>query len=500
MNSLQGLLYGLSIAATPANLLAAFAGAFAGTAIGVLPGLGPVAGVALILPLTFSLDPTAGLIMMAGIFYGSMYGGSTTAILLNIPGESASVVTAIDGYQLAKKGRAGATLTIVAVGSFVGGTLAVIGVMMFSSYLAKIAILFGPAEFFALTAGGLIVMSRISGGTLASALLPMTLGLMLGTIGQEAVTGETRFTFGLPDLAEGVSLVPVVVGLYGFAELMLLVEDRAHAANRPESVKMRELLPTRTEWRRAVPSWLRGTSLGFLFGLVPGPAATLASFASYRLEKATSKYAHEIGSGAIEGVAGPEAANNASAAGTLVPLLTLGLPTSATAAMMLAGFQQYGLNPGPLLFAERPDLVWGLIASLFIANCMLLVLNLPLVGLWVRLLAIPQPWLYAGILVFATMGTIAAKPSVVELSMLAGFGVLGFLMRRFDFPIAPVVVGLILGPIAESQLRRALAISLGDPMTLLQSPISATLLGIALVALLAPFVLKGMGRFKANED
>ena len=276
-----------------------------GTAIGVLPGLGPVAGVALILPLTFSLDPTAGLIMMAGIFYGSMYGGSTTAILLNIPGESASVVTAIDGYQLAKKGRAGATLTIVAVGSFVGGTLAVIGVMMFSSLLAQVAILFGPAEFFALTAGGLVVMSRISGGTLASALLPMTIGLMLGTIGQEAVTGETRFTFGIPDLAEGVSLVPVVVGLYGFAELMLLVEDRAHAANKPQSVKMRELLPTRTEWKRAVPSWLRGTFLGFLFGLVPGPAATLASFASYRLEKATSKYGAEIGSGAIEGVAGP---------------------------------------------------------------------------------------------------------------------------------------------------------------------------------------------------
>ena len=244
MNSVQGLLYGLSIAATPGNLLAAFVGAFAGTAIGVLPGLGPVAGVALILPLTFSLDPTAGLIMMAGIFYGSMYGGSTTAILLNIPGESASVVTAIDGYQLAKKGRAGATLTIVAVGSFVGGTLAVVGVMMFSSLLANVAILFGPAEFFALTAGGLIVMSRISGGTLASALLPMTLGLMLGTIGQEAVTGETRFTFGLPELAEGVSLVPVVVGLYGFAELMLLVEDRVHAASRPESVKMRDLLPT----------------------------------------------------------------------------------------------------------------------------------------------------------------------------------------------------------------------------------------------------------------
>jgi len=390
MNSLQGLLYGLSVAATPANLLAAFAGAFAGTAIGVLPGLGPVAGVALILPLTFSLDPTAGLIMMAGIFYGSMYGGSTTAILLNIPGESASVVTAIDGYQLARKGRAGATLTIVAVGSFVGGTLAVIGVMMFSSLLANVAILFGPAEFFALTAGGLVVMSRISGGTLASALLPMTLGLMLGTVGQEAVTGETRFTLGLPELAEGVSLVPVVVGLYGFAELMLLIEDRVHAAARPESVRMRQLLPTRTEWKRAVPSWLRGTFLGFLFGLVPGPAATLASFASYRLEKATSKYAAEIGSGAIEGVAGPEAANNSAATASLVPLLALGIPFTPIAALMISAMLVQGIQPGPLLITQHPEIFWGLIASAYIGNVMLLLLNIPMVGVWVSLLRIPH--------------------------------------------------------------------------------------------------------------
>ena len=389
MNSLQGLLYGLSIAATPANLLAAFAGAFAGTAIGVLPGLGPVAGVALILPLTFSLDPTAGLIMMAGIFYGSMYGGSTTAILLNIPGESASVVTAIDGYQLAKKGRAGATLTIVAVGSFVGGTLAVIGVMMFSSLLANVAILFGPAEFFALTAGGLVVMSRISGGTLASALLPMTLGLMLGTVGQEAVTGETRFTFGLPELAEGVSLVPVVVGLYGFAELMLLIEDRVHAAAKPESVSMRQLLPTRSEWKRAVPSWLRGTFLGFLFGLVPGPAATLASFAAYRLEKATSKHAAEIGSGAIEGVAGPEAANNSAATASLVPLLALGIPFTPIAALMISAMLVQGIQPGPLLITQHPEIFWGLIASAYIGNVMLLLLNIPMVGVWVSLLQDP---------------------------------------------------------------------------------------------------------------
>src|SRR6478609_1746490 len=436
MNSLQGLLYGLSVAATPANLLAAFAGAFAGTAIGVLPGLGPVAGVALILPLTFSLDPTAGLIMMAGIFYGSMYGGSTTAILLNIPGESASVVTAIDGYQLAKKGRAGATLTIVAVGSFVGGTLAVIGVMMFSSLLAKVAILFGPAEFFALTAGGLVVMSRISGGTLASALLPMTLGLILGTVGQEAVTGETRFTFGIPDLAEGVSLVPVVVGLYGFAELMLLVEDRAHAANKPQSVKMRELLPTRTEWKRAVPSWLRGTFLGFLFGLVPGPAATLASFASYRLEKATSKYGAEIGSGAIEGVAGPEAANNAAATASLVPLLALGIPFTPIAALMISAM-----------------------------------------------------------LVQSVIGTYSVRNSIFDIWVLLGAGVLGYFFNKMKFKLAPLVVGLILGPNIEKHFREALFLSQGDPWIYVESPIAITVWLLVAAILIAGFIARRRAAF-----
>ena len=434
MNSLQGLLYGLSIAATPANLLAAFVGAFAGTAIGVLPGLGPVAGVALILPLTFSLDPTAGLIMMAGIFYGSMYGGSTTAILLNIPGESASVVTAIDGYQLAKKGRAGATLTIVAVGSFVGGTLAVIGVMMFSSLLANVAILFGPAEFFALTAGGLIVMSRISGGTLASALLPMTLGLMLGTVGQEAVTGETRFTFGLPDLAEGVSLVPVVVGLYGFAELMLLVEDRAHAAQ-PAGVgedARPAADPHRMEARGAV--WLRGTFLGFLFGLVPGPAATLASFASYRLEKATSKHADEIGTGAIEGVAGPEAANNSAATASLVPLLALGIPFTPIAALMISAMLVQGIQPGPLLITQHPEIFWGLIASAYIGNVMLLVLNIPMVGVWVSLLRIPHYLFIPLLLVLSVIGTYSVRNSIFDVWVLLAAGDRRLCLQQDEIP------------------------------------------------------------------
>src|SRR5437588_235775 len=378
MNSLQGLLYGLHIAATPANLLAAFVGAFAGTAIGVLPGLGPVAGVALILPLTFSLDPTAGLIMMAGIFYGSMYGGSTTAILLNIPGESASVVTAIDGYQLAKKGRAGATLTIVAVGSFVGGTLAVIGVMMFSSLLAKVAILFGPAEFFALTAGGLIVMSRISGGTLASALLPMTLGLMLGTIGQEAVTGETRFTFDFPDLAEGVSLVPVVVGLYGFAELMLLVQ---------------------------------------------------------------------------------------------------------------------GFQPGPVLITQHPEIFWGLIASAYIGNVMLLALNIPMVGVWVSLLRIPHYLFIPLLLVLSVIGTYSVRNSIFDVWVLLAAGIVGYAFNKMKFQLAPLVVGLILGPNIEKHFREALFLSDGDPWIYLQSPIAIAVWLLLAAILIAGFVARRRAAF-----
>jgi putative tricarboxylic transport membrane protein len=313
------------------------------------------------------------------------------------------------------------------------------------------------------------------------------------------LTGQPRLAFGVPELLDGVEVTTLAVGLFAVGEALYVASRRHHVQETLEPVRG-SLWMTKQDWQRSWRPWLRGTLFGFPIGALPAGGAEIPTFLSYSTERRLTKHPEEFGKGAIEGVAGPEAANNASAAGTLVPLLTLGLPTSATAAMMLAGFQQYGLNPGPLLFAERPDLVWGLIASLFIANVMLLVLNLPLVGLWVRLLAIPQPWLYAGILVFATMGTIAAKPSVVELSMLAAFGLLGFLMRRFDYPIAPVVIGLILGPVAENQLRRALSISLGDPMVLLQSPISATLLVIAAIALIAPFVMKGLGKFKAGED
>lgn len=499
MEALDALLHGLTIAAQPMNLLYALIGVLLGTAVGVLPGIGPALTVALLLPITFKLDPAGSLIMFAGIYYGGMYGGSTTSILINTPGESASMVTALEGNKMAKAGRGGPALATAAIGSFVAGTLATLGIVFLAPWLVNVAVNFGPEDYFALMCVAFITVSATFGDSPVRGLTSLFIGLTLGLVGIDKLTGQARLAFGVPDLLDGIEVTTLAVGLFAMGEALYVASRRHLVEEKLEPVRG-SLWMTREDWKRSFWPWIRGTLFGFPIGALPAGGAEIPTFLSYSAEKRLSKHPEEFGHGAIEGVAGPEAANNASAAGTLVPLLTLGLPTSATAAMMLAGFQQYGLNPGPLLFAERPDLVWGLIASLFIANVMLLVLNLPLVGLWVRLLAIPQPWLYAGILVFATMGTIAAKPSVVELSMLAGFGVMGFLMRRFDYPVAPVVVGLILGPVAESQLRRALQISLGDPMVLLQSPMSATLLGIALLALIAPFALKGMSRFKASED
>ncbi|MGY4455922.1 putative tricarboxylic transport membrane protein [Bradyrhizobium sp. i1.3.1] len=498
MDTFAALAHGMAVAVQPMNLLYALIGVFLGTAVGVLPGIGPALTVALLLPVTYKLDPGGSLIMFAGIYYGGMYGGSTTAILINTPGESASMATALEGNKMAKAGRGGPALATSAIGSFVAGTIATIGLAFLAPWLVDFAVRFGPEDYFALMCVAFVTVSATFGDSPIRGLTSLFIGLTLGLVGIDKLTGQARLAFGVPELLDGVEVTTLAVGLFAVGEALYVASRRHHTEEKLEPVRG-SLWMTKEDWRRSWKPWLRGTMFGFPIGALPAGGAEIPTFLSYSTEKRLTKHPEEFGKGAIEGVAGPEAANNASAAGTLVPLLTLGLPTSATAAMMLAGFQQYGLNPGPLLFAERPDLVWGLIASLFIANCMLLVLNLPLVGLWVRLLAIPQPWLYAGILVFATMGTIAAKPSVVELSMLAGFGVLGFLMRRFDFPIAPVVVGLILGPIAESQLRRALAISLGDPMTLLQSPISATLLGIALVALLAPVRAEGDGALQGER-
>jgi putative tricarboxylic transport membrane protein len=499
MDAFASLAQGLAVALQPMNLMFALIGVLLGTAVGALPGIGPALTVALLLPITFKLDPAGSLIMFAGIYYGGMYGGSTTSILINTPGESASMVTALEGNKMAKAGRGGPALATAAIGSFVAGTIATIGIVFLAPWLVEVAVNFGPEDYFALMCVAFVTVSATFGSSPIRGLTSLFVGLTLGLIGIDKLTGQPRLTFGVPELLDGIEVTTLAVGLFALGEALYVASRRHHAPETLEPVRG-SLWMTAADWARSWKPWLRGALFGFPIGALPAGGAEIPTFLSYATERRLTKHPEEFGKGAIEGVAGPEAANNASAAGTLVPLLTLGLPTSATAAMMLAGFQQYGLNPGPLLFAERPDLVWGLIASLFIANAMLLVLNLPLVGLWVRLLAIPQPWLYAGILVFATMGTIAAKPSVVELLMLAVFGVMGFLMRRFDYPIAPVVVGLILGPVAESQLRRALSISLGDPMVLVQSPLSATLLAIALIALVAPFALRGLARFRASED
>ena len=499
MDALAALGQGFLVALEPSKLLFALIGVFLGTAVGVLPGIGPALTVALLLPITFKMDPGGSLIMFAGIYYGGMYGGSTTAILINTPGESASMITALEGNRMAKAGRGGPALATAAIGSFVAGIIATLGIAFLAPWLVDIAVRFGPEDYFALMCIAFVTVSATFGDSPLRGLTSLFLGLVLGLVGIDVLTGQARLTFGVPELLDGIEVTTLAVGLFAVGEALHVASRRKHAPEEIEPVRG-SLWMTREDWRRSWGPWLRGSALGFPIGALPAGGAEIPTFLSYTIETRLTKHPEEFGRGAIEGVAGPEAANNASAAGTLMPLLTLGLPTSATAAIMLAGFQQYGLNPGPLLFAERPDLVWGLIASLFIANMMLIVLNLPLVGLWVRLLAIPQPWLYAGILVFAAMGTVAANPSAVELMMLLVFGVLGYLMRRYDYPIAPIVVGLILGPMAEAQLRRALSISLGDPFVLVQNPVSATLLAIAFIALVAPFAMKGLQRFKAAED
>ena len=499
MDSFLFLMGGFATALEPMNLAFAAIGVILGTAVGVLPGIGPALTVALLLPVTFKLDPGGSLIMFAGIYYGGMYGGSTTAILLNTPGESASVVTALEGNQMARRGRGGPALATAAVGSFVAALIATIGLAFFAPLLVKVAVRFGPWDYFGLMLIAFVTVSATFGSSPLRGLTSLAIGLWLGLVGIDQLSGQMRLAFGVPSLFDGIEVTTLAVGLFAIGEALHVVSRHMFATGRPLAIKG-SIWMSREDWSRSWRPWLRGTAVGFPIGALPAGGAEIPTFLSYTMERRLARKPEEFGQGAIEGVAGPEAANNASAAGTLVPLLTLGLPTSATAAVMLAGFQQYNLQPGPLLFVQHPALVWGLVASLFIANVMLLVLNLPLVGLWVRLLKIPLPWLYAGILVFATMGTIAANPSVVELLLLIGFGVLGFVMRRYDYPIAPVVVGLILGPLADGALRRSLQMSLGDPMILLQHPGSATMIGIALLALIAPFLFRGLAKFRQDED
>lgn len=483
---MEPLLHGFSVALSPVNLWWALVGATLGTAVGVLPGIGPALTVALLLPVTFNLDPTAALIMFSGIYYGAMYGGSTTSILLNTPGESATMVTAIEGHQMARSGRGGAALSTAAIGSFVAGTLSTLALSVAAPSLVRVALVFGPAEYFALMVLAFVMVCALLGPSLLLGLTSLFIGLALGFVGIDGLSGEARLTFGIPYLLDGIDVVIVAVGLFAVGEALTALAEGGLDSELlpvPKRVSM-----SREEWSRSWKAWIRGTAIGFPLGALPAGGAELPTLLSYAVERRLTKKPEEFGHGAIEGVAGPEAANNAAAAGTLVPLLTLGLPTSATAAMLLAAFQQFGLQPGPLLFEREPGLVWGVIASLYVGNVMLLVLNLPLVRFWVKLLQIPKPQLYAGILVVATLGAYSVHRSMGDLILLTAIGALGFALRRLDMPIAPVMIGLILGPAADQQLRRALAISDGDWSVLITRPIAAALLLLAAAAAFWPLV------------
>lgn len=485
MESLQHLATGFAVALTPINLMWCLVGCTLGTAIGVLPGLGPALTIALLLPITFKVEPTAAFILFAGIYYGAMYGGSTTSILLNTPGESATIVTALEGNKMARGGRAGAALATSAIGSFVAGTIGTLGIAFLAPVVVDIALKFGPADYFALMILAFVTVSAVLGSSAIRGLSALFLGIWLGLIGIDLQTGQARFTFGVQELLDGVDVIIIAVGLFAVGETLYMASRRLSGGD--EIIPLRgSLWMTKEEWSRSWKPWLRGTAVGFPIGAMPAGGAEIPTFLSYFMEKKFSKKPEEFGHGAIEGVAGPEAANNASAAGVLVPMLTLGLPTSATAAIMLSAFQSYGINPGPMLLTTQPQLVWGLIASLLIGNVMLLALNLPMIAIWVKMLKIPAPLLYAGILVFATIGTYGISQSPIDLILLYIIGTIGFLMRRYDFPTAPVIIGAILGPLAEQNFRQAMTISAGDWTVFFTRPLSATILALAAFAILAP--------------
>ena len=492
-DTLQALLHGFEIALLPMNLLWGALGVTLGTAVGVLPGVGPALTVAMLLPLTVKLSPVGALIMFAGIYYGAMFGGSTTTILLNTPGESASIATALEGNKMAKRGRAGPALATSAIGSFIAGTIATLLVTLLAPLVVEIALKFGPAEYFALMVFAFTTVSAVLGASTVRGLTSLFAGLFLGLIGIDSQTGQARFAFGVPELLDGVDVVVLAVGLFAVGEALYV---GAYSSRIPEVMDKitGSLWMSKSDWKRSWPAWLRGTAIGFPFGSIPAGGAEIPTFLSYAVEKKLTKHPQEFGHGAIEGVAGPEAANNASVTGALVPLLTLGIPTSATAAILLAAFQNYGIQPGPMLFQMQADLVWGLIASLYVGNVMLLILNLPMIGIWVKVLTIPQPLLYGGILVFATLGAYSLHQSVVDLATLYVFGLLGFAMRRWDIPVAPAVIGLILGPLAETQFRRALSISQGDPSVFYQHPISATLFALTALLIVVPWVVRRVKR------
>lgn len=488
--TLQGLADGFAIAITPTNLFWAFIGVTVGTLVGVLPGLGPPATIAILLPLSVNLDPATGLIMMAGIYYGAKYGGSTTSILLNIPGEDASVVTAFDGYQMAKQGRAGPALGIAAIGSFIAGTIGLLGLTFLAPLVAKVAIIFGPPEYAAIMVLGLSLIVSLAGSSQIKALISGIFGFLLSTVGLDLFTGSTRFTGGQIELANGIEFVALSIGLFAIGEVMVNVEEETGHALFKVPRRLKEFFPNKQDFKDSAGAIAQGSVLGFFVGALPGAGSTVASFLSYSVAKRFSKHPERFGKGAIEGVAAPESANNSASAGAFVPLLTLGIPGSASTAIMLGALFLYGLQPGPLFFTENPDVVWPIIASMYIGNVLLVILNLPLVPVFASILRIPYHILYPGIIVISIVGVYSINNSMFDVWLLVIFGLLGYVMRKTDFPTAPLILAFVLGPLLEQAVRRSLIISQGDPTVFITRPWALVFLVITALLALGPMVFR----------
>jgi putative tricarboxylic transport membrane protein len=479
LETLNNLLYGFAVCLQPSNLFFCFLGVLFGTLVGVLPGLGPSAAIALLLPITFYVKPESSIIMLAGIYYGAMYGGSTTSILVNIPGEAASVVTCLDGYAMARQGRAGPALGISAFGSFIAGTLGLVGLVLVAPPLTKLALRFGPPEFFSLMLMSFVALGYLSSGSMIKALMMAAVGLILGSVGMDFITGKMRFTYGIICLQDGIGLVPLGVGIFGISEILLNLETSI--SRTIYETRLRGLLPNKRDWMTSLGPILRGTLIGFFFGIIPGGGHVTSTFVSYGVEKRISKHPQEFGKGAIEGVAGPESANNAAACGSFVPMLTLGIPQSSVTALLLSSLIIHGVQPGPLLMKQAPEIFWGTIASMYIGNGMLLALNLPLIGIWVKLLKIPYSILFPLILLFCVIGAYSINYTVNDIIIMNIFGILGYLLRKYRFEVAPLALAFVIGPIFEKAMRHSLMLSHGDFAIFVTRPIS---LGFLIVVLL----------------
>jgi putative tricarboxylic transport membrane protein len=494
MDFWQQVGFGFQVALEPTNFLLCFLGALIGTLVGVLPGLGPAASISLLLPLTFTITPTGAIIMLAGIYYGAMYGGSTTSILVNLPGEAASVVTCLDGYQLARLGRAGPALGMAAFGSFIAGTLSIVGLMFLAPPLVEIALKFGPPEYFSLMILGVMMVIFLASGSILKALMMAFFGFLLSSIGQDMVTGSMRFTLGVFELSDGIGIVPVIMGLFGISEVFANLETHLKTKKDVFEGKITGLLPTLQDWLDSKWAIVRGSLIGFFLGVLPGGGALIASFVSYAVEKKVSKYPEKFGKGVIEGVAGPESANNAASGGAFIPLLTLGIPSNAVMAILLGALMIHNVIPGPFLMEKHPDLFWGTICSMYIGNVMLLVLNLPLIGLWVKVLKLPYPILFPLILLMCLIGTYTLNGSLVEMVIMILFGVIGYLLKKFGYETAPLILALVIGSMLEPALRRSLIMSNGSFGIFFTRPISLVLIVATVVFLVSPLVWKVMGK------